>query len=432
MRIYFETLGCKLNQAEIEALMRQALAAGHQVVQDPALADWAVVNTCTVTHVAERKSRQALRRLHRLNPAMRVAVIGCFAEISPVEAAQIEGVALVLSNARKEEALREIARQCGEPLPEERFFAGGIRLAGGHTRALVKVQDGCDNACTYCIVSTARGPSRSCPPQVVIEEVRARLEEGYREVVLTGVNLGAYGRDGGISAVLPQEAGWSLARLVRVLLDLPGDWRLRLSSIEPWDVTSELLDLWPHPKLCRHLHLPLQSGSDAALRRMGRGYTTADYLDLVLTLRARVPEVSLSTDIIVGFPGEGEAEFADTVAFVERCAFSRLHVFRYSPRPGTPAAEMKGAVPPIVAQARSQRLMALGQTLAERFHRQYVGREVLVLFESAQNRGLEVIWDGLTDNYIRVEVACPRPLANEMLAVQVESADASGLKGRLV
>ncbi|MBC7316652.1 MAG: radical SAM protein, partial [Chloroflexi bacterium] len=258
-------IGCKLNQAEVEALARQALAAGHQVVQDPSQADWAIVNTCTVTHVAARKSRQAVRRLHRLNPAMRIAVIGCFAEISPSEAAHLEGVAFVLPNARKEEVLQEIASRSGEALAIGRPLGTGAPLPGGHTRALVKVQDGCDNTCTYCIVSTARGPSRSRPPEEVFSEVQARLQEGYREVVLTGVNLGAYGRDMGASPT-----GWSLARLVRALLDLPGDWRLRLSSIEPWDVTPELIALWPHPKLCQHLHVPLQSGSDTILRRMGR------------------------------------------------------------------------------------------------------------------------------------------------------------------
>lgn len=427
MRIYFEVIGCKLNQAEVEDLARQALAVGHQMVQDPSQADWAIVNTCTVTHVAARKSRQAIRHLHRLNPALRIAVIGCFAEISPSEAARLEGVALVLPNARKESVLQEIASQSGEALPLGRTCGIGAPLPGGHTRALVKVQDGCDNACTYCIVSTARGPSRSRPPEEVLSEVQARLQEGYREVVLTGVNLGAYGRDMGTSPT-----GWSLARLVQALLDLPGDWRLRLSSIEPWDATPELVALWPHPKLCRHLHVPLQSGSDAILRRMGRGYRASDYLDLIRAVRARVPEIGLSTDVIVGFPGEGEAEFAETLAFVEQCAFSRLHVFRYSPRPGTPAAQMEGAVPPAIAQARSLKLAALGRALAERFHRQYLGREVKVLFETATKRSDTLIWDGLTDNYIRVEVACPRPLANEMHTVRIEAADASGLRGTLL
>ncbi len=429
MRIYFEVIGCKLNQAEVEALVRQALAAGHRVVQDPAEADWAVVHTCTVTHVAARKSRQAIRHLHRLNPALRIAVIGCFAEISPAEAARLEGVALVLPNARKEEALSEIALRSGEAPPQRRIEVSAP-LVGGHTRALVKVQDGCDNACTYCIVSTARGPSRSRPPGEVLAEVRARLQEGYREVVLTGVNLGAYGRDIA-SPTPPNEGHWSLARLVSTLLDLPGDWRLRLSSIEPWDVTPELLALWPHPRLCRHMHLPLQSGSDAILRRMGRGYTARDYCDLVATLRARVPEVGLSTDVIVGFPGEGEAEFAETWAVVEQCAFSRLHIFRYSPRPGTLAAQMDGAVPATVAQKRSEALAALGRRLAERFHCQFVGREVSVLFEASKRRGPDLVWDGLTDHYIRVGAVCPRPLANQMLTVRILAADASGLEGVL-
>lgn len=432
MRIYFTSLGCKLNQAEIEALARQALAAGCAVAADPAAADWAVVNTCTVTHVAARKSRQAVRALRRRNPALRIAIIGCYAEMAPAEAAALAGVELVLPNAHKEEALAQLLAladepQPGAPPPGERLAGQrlpGARLPAARTRALIKIQDGCDNRCTYCLVTVARGPSRSRPAVEVLAEARQRLAEGYREIVLTGVNIGAYGRD------LPE--GRDLAALAGELLALPGEWRLRLSSVEPWDLTPALLALWPHPRLCRHLHLPLQSGSDAVLQRMGRGYTAETYREVVRALRARVSPLGLSTDLIVGFPGERDEDFERTLALAQECAFSRLHVFRFSPRAGTVAATLSDAVPPHLAQARSERLIILGQELATAFHGQFAGAEVEPLLEGATRRHGAQVWDGLTDHYVRVEVESEEALANRFLRVRALAADAQGLRGVII
>ncbi len=336
MNIYLTALGCKLNQAEIEALARAVVARGHSVVARPAQAEWAIVNTCTVTHVADKKSRQLIRQMRRANADLRIAVIGCYGEMSPEQAAALDGVALVLPNRDKESVLERIL----SPVEPAACPPAPGTLTLGHTRAFVKVQDGCDNRCAYCIVGIARGPQRSRPPAEVLAEVRARLTEGYREVVLTGVNLGAYGRDSAEGAPLPRGEGWSLARLVRLLLDETPVPRLRLSSIEPWDVTPDLLALWHDARLCRHLHLPLQSGCDATLRRMRRRNTAASYAAIVAEARARIPDLALTTDVIVGFPGESEAEFAETLAFVERLAFSRLHVFVYSRRPGTLAFDL--------------------------------------------------------------------------------------------
>lgn len=430
MNVYLIALGCKLNQAEVDALARRFADAGHRVVRDPAGADWAVVNTCAVTHVAARKSRQLLRQLRRAQPDLRIAVIGCYGETDPERAAALAGVQCVIPNAAKDEVVARVLAHAGDD--------GGMALrrpsvtASGRTRALVKIQDGCDNACTYCVVRLARGAQRSRPPEEVLADVAARVAEGYREVVLTGVHIGAYGRDSAPDAPLPPERDWSLARLVGEILRRTPPTRLRLSSIEPWDVTADLLALWQDPRLCRHLHLPLQSGCDATLRRMGRHYTAADLAALVRLIRQRVPGVALTTDVIVGFPGETEAEFQETCAFVDGMAFSRLHVFRYSPRPGTVAAMAPDPVAPPVAQARGQVMARLGRDLAQRYHRCLVGQEVTVLFEAPRQGPEGAMWSGLTDTYVRATAPSGDDLGNVLARVRCEGADASGVWGRIV
>jgi threonylcarbamoyladenosine tRNA methylthiotransferase MtaB len=435
MNIYLVALGCKLNQAEIEALARAAAAAGLRVVARPEEADWALINTCAVTHIAARKSRQMIRQLRRANPALRLAVLGCYGEVAGEEARALAGVELVIPNLAKEEALARLLAATDQAPAPPLHLPPDAPLAGGHTRALVKIQDGCDHRCTYCVVSRARGPQRSVSPEAVQGEIAARLREGYQEIVLTGVNIGAYGRDSAPGAPLPPAQGWSLARLVgEILRTHPALPRLRLSSIEPWDVTPALLDCWADPRLCRHLHLPLQSGCDATLRRMGRRYRTDEFCCLAQALRARLPEVCLSTDVIVGFPGETEEEFAATRALCQELALARLHVFRYSPRPDTPAARMADPVAPPVAQARSEALIALGHDLARAFHARFVGAVVEVLFEQPQGHdaaGLP-LWSGLTDNYVRVTVPHAGPLHNTLARVHCESADEEGLRGALL
>jgi threonylcarbamoyladenosine tRNA methylthiotransferase MtaB len=434
MNILLTSLGCKLNQAEVEDLARYAFAAGLGVVQDPAAADWAIVNTCAVTHVAARKCRQAVRGLRRANPTLRIAVTGCYVEAHDPLLASIEGVEMLVPNQDKEQVLQRLLDASGAagaggeaPSAEPALYA-----RGGHTRALVKIQDGCDNACTYCFVRIARGAQRSTAPQQVLEEVRRRAAEGYQEVVLTGVHIGAYGRDSAANAPLPAERGWSLARLVRAILAEPATMRLRLSSVEPWDLDDDLLDCFGHPRLCRHVHLPLQSGSDAVLRRMGRTYDTAHLARRVAALRGRVPGVSVTTDVMVGFPGETAAEFAETMAFVEDLALARLHVFTYSPRPGTAAAAMPGQVDPREADVRSRALIALGRRLARRFHEGFVGQTLEVLCEQARPSADGPVWNGLADNYIRVRAPSTRDLANQLVHVRCTAADAVGLRGEIV
>lgn len=431
MKFYLTALGCKLNQAEVELLARQIEAAGHVVVLTPQEADWAIINTCTVTHVAAQKSRQLIRHLARANPALRIAVIGCYAEVSPGDVNAIENVSIVVPNVHKEEALERILAFSGVPWHGPQLASQPRRLQMGHTRAFVKIQDGCDNRCAYCIVCIARGPQRSRPPEQVFQEINARVAEGYQEAVLTGVNIGAYGQDHAPDGPLPRSAGWSLARLVEAVFEQTAIRRLRLTSIEPWDFTPELLELWANERLCRHVHLPLQSGCDTTLRRMGRKGNTADFERLVRTLRARVPEISITTDVIVGFPGETEEEFGTSYDFIERLELARLHVFKYSRRAGTPAAAMPDQVHPAIAQARSRALITLGRRMARAFHARFVGQEVEVLFESATKRQDALLWSGLTDNYLRIVAPSARSLANTFARVRCLSADESGLRGEL-
>ncbi|OGO05152.1 MAG: tRNA (N(6)-L-threonylcarbamoyladenosine(37)-C(2))-methylthiotransferase MtaB [Chloroflexi bacterium RBG_13_56_8] len=433
MRFYLTALGCKLNQAEIESLARKIAMCGHQVAARPQEGDWAIINTCSVTHIADRKSRQLIRRLHRDFPHMRIAVTGCYAELAPDALHKIEGVDLIIPNAAKDSILQQVLASSSVSAGQVSFTEPEVgRLPIGRTRAWVKIQDGCDNRCTYCIVRVARGAQQSRPPGEVIKEIQRRSAQGYQEIVLTGVHIGAYGRDSAPGAPLPPERGWNLAHLVRTILEETGIPRLRLSSTEPWDFGEELLDLWEDARLCRHIHLPLQSGCDQTLQRMERKYTTQRYGKIVDAIRRRIPDVSLTTDVIVGFPGETDAEYRTTLSFVERMAFSRLHVFRYSRREGTLAINMPQQIPSALAQARSGELIALGQRMARDFHQKFVGKKVQVLFEGRLEGGKESIWQGLTDNYLRVYVRCEKHLANTPAEVLCLSADETGLRGELV
>ena len=440
MNIFLTALGCKLNHAEMEAMARRIESMGHVVVAAPQQAEWAIVNTCAVTHVAARKSRQLIRRLARARPDLRIGVTGCYADLAAGEVRAIHGVRLVVSNRYKDTILESIpglaSRRCGEAvevLVARRPWAvpRASRSPLGRTRAFVKIQDGCDNHCAYCVVALARGPQRSRAPKHILSEIRDRVTEGYQEIVLTGVHIGAYGHDGAANGSLPPSEGWSLARLARAILQNTDVSRLRVSSIEPWDLTPELLSLWPHPRLCRHLHLPLQSGCDDTLRRMGRRYDTRWFERLVTEIRGRIPDSSITTDVMVGFPGESDTEFATTLRFAEEIRFARLHVFRYSRRAGTPAAHMPDQVHPRTAQARSEKLIALGRRMSADFHRQFVDAELEVLFESARDDGTPV-WTGLTDNYLRVSVPAKRDLTNILATVHCLSADETGLRGELV
>jgi len=438
VRVYLESVGCKLNQSEIEAVARGFVQAGHRVVQASEEADLCVVNTCTVTQVADKKSRQLIRRLRRANPMACLVVTGCYAEMSPQEIRAIDGVDLIVGNEDKER-LVEIAgklvnRETGKSVDSETRklvnSGTGLRIHDytnlrfyqstdlGHTRAFVKIQDGCNNRCAYCITSLARGRERSRPRQEILAEIEALVAAGGKEVVLTGVHIGGYGRD--LNASLGQLVGDILAETTLS--------RLRLSSIEPWDLEPSFLRLWENPRLCRHLHLPLQSGCDATLRRMRRRYTTSEYADLVATTRRLIPDLAVTTDVIVGFPGETAEEFAASLSFVEEMEFARLHVFKYSARAGTAAADMPHQVPYAEKKRRSETMLELARESSQRFHRGFLGRSLEVLWEKPDQDDRR-IWSGLTDNYIRVMTNSELDLANTITSTRLVGLVEGGMRG---
>ncbi len=423
MRVYLTALGCKLNQSEVEGWARRLAAEGCDIVTSPDKADVCIVNTCTVTHVAARKSRQKVRRCVRANPQTTAVVTGCFAEIEHAQAAGLPGVSLALGTADKERLVDIVLEQLaprGQVLsasrrPKER--GESHRLPSARTRAFVKIQDGCDNACAYCIVRIARGHHRSRPLQTILDEIRARQAEGYQEIVLTGVHLGAFGR----------EREETLVDLVRAILATTHFPRLRLSSIEPWDLSSDLLRLWDNPRLCRHLHLPLQSGCDATLERMKRRYSVAQYRALVDQARAAIPDLAVTTDIIVGFPGEDDQEFAASAEFVSSMDLARIHVFPFSARPGTAAATMPNPVSAEAKRARVERMCAIAKQSADAFRRHFIGRTMDVLWEAKRAEK----WSGLTDNYIRVWTTSHEYLSNRILSVCLSQVMAGGMLGTL-
>ena len=431
MNVYFESLGCRLNQSELESLIFRFAAAGHTAVGDPAQADVCVVNTCAVTAEAERKSRHRVRALARINSHVRIAAIGCLATMDPQQCAALPGVAWIVPNADKERLLEIVTSSplspCARPSRsghQDEVCPGGTGWVDDgllHTRAFVKAQDGCDNHCTYCVIRRLRGPSRSRPLADVVASVQSLVKAGYQEAVLTGVNLGAYGRD----LALPG----GLRTLVAALLsdtDMP---RLRLSSLEPWDLDEAFFRLWESPRLCRQLHLPLQAGCDATLRRMGRRTTTAEFARLVRSARAAVPDLAVTTDVIVGFPGEDETAFRASYEFVAVMGFARLHVFRYSPRPGTAAVHLPGQVSHETTRSRARAMGELGSRHAARFRQRFVGQEMAVLWEHCRRDSL---WAGLTDNYLQVVTRAGEDLRNRLTATRLCAVQDDHLVGEVI
>lgn len=423
MKIFLDTIGCRLNQAEIETISLQFRAAGHAIVASPAEADLAVVNTCTVTAEAASDSRAAIRRANRLG-AEAIVVTGCWSTLEPDRAAALSGVTRIVPNTLKDHLAADLL-----DLPQEFFDLEPIArqpLPGLHqrTRAFIKVQDGCDNGCTFCITTLARGPSHSRPLEQVVADVKSALDGGAQEIVLTGVHLGSWGHE-----FKPVSR---LADLVSGLLARTPPARLRLSSLEPWDLDVDFFSLWQDTRLCRHLHLPLQSGSASVLKRMARRITLEAFAALVESARAAIPQVAISTDIIVGFPGETAAEFEQTLEFARRMDFAAGHVFSYSSRPGTPAARMRGQVRGDTVKARSSSLRALLKEQAGMFHRRSIGMTLPVLWEAASTL-TEAGWqiEGLTDNYQRVTAIAREPRWNRLDRVLIKTASPQGLTGEI-
>lgn len=416
MKVYLDSIGCRLNQAEIEQMARQFRAEGHSLVAQAAEADLVVINTCAVTSEAAADSRQKIRQAARAG-AGQVVVTGCWSTLAPQAAAELPQVMRVIPNQRKDALVAETLGKDSalfdrEPL--EREALPGMRH---RTRAFIKVQDGCDNACTFCVTTLARGEGRSRPLAEVLSDIQAALAGGAQEIVLTGVHLGSWG----------QETGQHLRHLVSAILQQTETPRLRLSSLEPWDLDEEFFALWENPRLMPHLHLPLQAGCDATLKRMRRKTTTAAFRALAAAARRHIPQVALATDLIAGFPGETEQEFSETLAFVQEMDFAAAHVFTYSPRPGTPAARMKDHLPAALKKERSARLREITAQSACDYRQRFIGQTLPVLWESVsgqEQNGWRM--EGLTGNYLRVQALCPEPRWNQidptrLLTVQGET-----------
>lgn len=419
------TLGCKVNQADSDEWVRQFGARGYEIVDFDQTADAYVVNTCTVTHVADRKSRQLLRQARRQNPAALVVATGCYASVAPDDLARQVEVDLIVGDADKPRLVDLVHERLeGDDERPAEVLADVPGVFARH-RGFVKIGDGCDKFCAFCIVPYARGRARSADPDDVVRRVRRLVETGFREVVLTAVHMGTYGQD------LPVPT--TLRRLVRRVLDETAVERLRLSSIEPEDFDPEILALWADPRLCRHFHLALDSGCDATLQRMRRRYSAEQYRALVAEIRAVVPDVAITTDVMVGFPGETREEFETSQSFVEAIGFAGIHVFPYSSRRRTTASKLPGHVDPAEKHRRTEAMLQVAATSAVAFRTSLLGQELPVLFENQrQSPAGESLWEGLTDNYVRTRVASDAPLANQVLRTRLVEVDSDVVNGALV
>ncbi|MGI6224639.1 MAG: tRNA (N(6)-L-threonylcarbamoyladenosine(37)-C(2))-methylthiotransferase MtaB [Peptococcales bacterium] len=400
-KVAFYTLGCKVNQNETEALGALFKEHNYQVVDFEEIADVYIINTCTVTHLGDRKSRQFIRRAIHNNPQALIVVTGCYAQTSPGEVEKIPGVDLIIGTrdrARIVDLIQEHKKSTTpityvhdilkakdfEELPVDRLI--------NRTRAYLKVQEGCEQFCTYCIIPFARGPSRSRSVENTLQEAHKLVEAGFKELILTGIHLGAYGKDLDVQV--------DLAFLCKEILAKTNIKRLRLSSIEPTEISDELITLMERDsRFCRHLHIPLQNGDDLILKKMHRPYSTDDYRKIIAKIRSRVPHIGISTDIMVGFPGETSEHFANSLSFVKEMDFMSLHVFKYSPRKGTPASKFDQQVSSQEKEKRSKAMLKVAEMGFHSFANKYLGQTLDVLIESNWPQGG---WEGHTDNFLRV------------------------------
>ncbi|MBC8506577.1 MAG: MiaB/RimO family radical SAM methylthiotransferase [Anaerolineales bacterium] len=424
MKVYLDTVGCRLNQSEIETFARQFRLAGHTLVSDPAEADLTVINTCTVTTAAAADSRKKIRGATRAGSGEVIAT-GCWATMEPQMAATLSGVSQVVSNIDKDNLVSQYLQLPSESFDLEPVEREPIPGARTRTRAFIKVQDGCDNRCTFCITTVARGGGVSRPTADIIKDIQSAYRGGVQEAVLTGVHLGSWGYD--------FENATHLKRLVDIILretDIP---RLRLSSLEPWDLEEDFFSLWENKRLARHLHLPLQSGCAATLRRMARKTTPEEYAKLIANARLAIPELAITTDVIVGFPIESDIEFEESLSFVNNMNFAGGHVFTYSARPETAAARMPDHVPHDVRKDRNAQMRAIFSATKAAYQEQFLGENISVLWESATALGSDG-WhlNGLTDNYLRVRAEAPMKLWNKITPVKITEVTTQGLIGRIL
>jgi threonylcarbamoyladenosine tRNA methylthiotransferase MtaB len=403
MNVYLASLGCRLNEAELLTWSKQFESRGHCVVPTASSAQVVVLNTCAVTQNATRSSQQAAKKLHSQNPKAKLVLTGCFADLEPQRVQQLTGVDLVLSNKDKDHLVEHLEKEIDlHAMPEAAMALEPAVPSSPHrTRAFIKVQDGCRNQCTFCIVTVARGEERSRTIADVVTEVRDLHVRGYQEVVLTGVHIGGYGADLGVN----------LKQLVSAILEETSIPRIRIGSLEPWDLPPGFFQLWQQSdRLCPHFHLPLQSGSDSVIKRMARRCSVAEYKALVHEARARLPNVNITTDLIVGFPGETEEEFLQTTQTLLEIGFGHIHIFSYSPREGTPAARMRAQLPKKTKKARSRVVHQLASRMKRETLETHLHQSTQVLWEtrSADPNAPDTIrWTGYTSNYLRAEVKTP-------------------------
>lgn len=435
-KIAFYTLGCKVNQSDTASMEGIFRRAGYEVVDFGSPADVYLINTCVVTNTGQRKSRQIINRAVRHNPLSLIVVTGCYPQTAPEEVRAIAGVDVIIGNQERarivelvEQALEnkqtEILDNVQKMTVDTKFEELGVGTETDKTRAFLKIQEGCNQYCTYCIIPYARGPLRSRSLESIRSEVAKLVEAGYKEVVLIGIHLGCYGKE-----LAKEGKHITLYDAVQAVLSVEGMCRVRLGSLESIEVEPRLLELMANePRLCKHLHLPLQSGCDKILQAMHRPYDTARFTQLLQQIRAQVPDVAITTDIIVGFPGETEEDFATTLAFAEKCGFAKMHIFPYSKRKGTPAEKMPNQVDEAVKGERAARLAAVDEKLHQAMLKQMVGKTEEVLFEQPVDA---VYMEGLCGPYLRVVVPGTEELSNTIAKVRITGIVDDWLTGELV
>jgi threonylcarbamoyladenosine tRNA methylthiotransferase MtaB len=421
MNIFLDTIGCRLNQSEIEAFALQFRLAGHTLVANPAQADLVVVNTCAVTAEAASDSRQKIRQAAR-HGKPEVVVTGCWATLEPIAAAALPNVSRVVPNLDKDHLVTDLLQLSPSAFDQEFLERQPLPGSRQRTRAFIKIQDGCDNHCSYCVTTLARGSSRSRSVSAVLHDIQSALAGNAQEIVLTGVHLGAWGYD--------LQINQSLCHLIKTVLNETNVPRLRLSSLEPWDLEASFFELWQDARLCRHLHLPLQSGSAATLHRMQRKITPSAYSAIVQAARSAIPNLAITTDIIVGFPGETDTEFSESLGFIQEMDFAGGHVFTYSARPGTPAARMNGQIPHPVRKERNANVRAFLTRSSQRYTASFLDTSLAVLWESSILCS-DQFWElsGLTDNYLRVTSHAKTDLWNQISLVHLNSQAKDGMQG---
>ncbi|GAE88169.1 tRNA (N(6)-L-threonylcarbamoyladenosine(37)-C(2))-methylthiotransferase MtaB [Acetivibrio straminisolvens] len=431
-RAAFYTLGCKVNQYETEAISEMFEKAGYEIVDFEQEADVYVINTCTVTNLSDRKSRQMIRRAKKTNPDSVVIVVGCYAQTAPEEVSEIEGVNMVVGTKDRSKILEYLEEleasggrknYVGDIMKTREFEELGVDVYKERTRAFIKIQEGCSQFCTYCIIPYARGPVRSRSEENILKEVAGLAQSGYKEIVLTGIHVASYGKD--IKTT-------SLVDIIRKVHEIDGIERIRLGSIEPTTVTEDFVEAVKGlHKLCPQFHISLQSGCDSTLKRMNRKYTAKEYLRSVKLLRDNLKDVAVTTDIMVGFPGETDEEFKETYRFLEEVFFSRMHVFKYSRRKGTPAASYPDQVSPQKKEERSRMLIELASRMTLKYNQSFIGRVLPVLFEQ-EVKEKEGFMEGLTPNYIRVECQGDKDIEGKILDVLLKETKDDFIIGEVV